>query len=60
MFSGETFIEGENPLSQRIHLLDVNGEYLIRIDFTKEETESTGPFCKPITEILSRKNTFAS
>lgn len=58
-FSGKTFNEGDDFLSQRIKLIDHKyvgrGEYLLRIDFTDKEFNSSTTFCRDITEIISRK-----
>lgn len=54
-FCGNTYYEGEEVLSQRIHIDDPGqGDYVVRIDFTKDEIELNQPFCKGITEIISR------
>lgn len=54
-YTGVTYKDPEdNENSQRIRLLS-QGEYIIRIDFKKEEFDSDKTFCRGISEIISRK-----
>lgn len=54
-YTGTTYVEKEDKEhSQRIRVTD-QGEYIIRIDFEEDEYYSNDPFCRDISEIISRK-----
>lgn len=56
---GVTYKEtADKEHSQRIRVT-FQGEYVIRIDFTNEEFNSSQTFCRP-SEILSRKRFYIS
>lgn len=57
---GITYKEEEDKeYTQRIRLSD-QGEYIIQIDFKKEEFDLNKTFCRGISKIISRKNVFIS
>lgn len=61
MFTGETFYDNDlqNPQIQRIHLSDSWLEdYVLEVEFTKQELNATNTFCKGISTIISSKMCF--
>lgn len=53
-YTGTTYVEKEDKEhSQRIRVTD-QGEYILRIDFQQDEFDSSEPFCRDISEIISR------
>lgn len=55
--NGETFYENSNAaLIQRIHLTDSwRDDYIVEIEFTEKEFNSTSTFCRGISSLIRRK-----
>lgn len=59
--NGKTFYDNSNaPLIQRIHLTDSwRDDYIVEIEFTEKEFNSTSTFCRGISsQIRSKCNKF--
>lgn len=56
-WNGETFHENSTaPHIQRIHLTDSwRDDYIVEIEFTEQEFNSTNTFCRGITNIVQSK-----